>query len=269
VLYLQVLVLVYGVPLYKKVMIFCTKVIPVLFLFFVLVPFISFIFERRFDSKKNIMFSFCYPYNGGRVAAIIKEAQRNNSKTATLPSSSNDDKIKRFNESYKDHIDVQGAYDTFAIQWELQKQNAGENGLRLKRTVPLIGQALITSFSSDLWKAVIAKLVWGILLIFSIWFFVFSVLDFIKLKKKGIATKEDQDYSLIICILFFYTMFALSVAIQQMGHYSSDLGAKVKAALTTAIYKKMISREGHGSEADVVSLVAKDVEKLAEACLSW
>jgi hypothetical protein len=46
------------------------------------------------------------------------------------------------------------------------------------------------------------------------------------------------------------------------------LGCKVKAALTTAIYKKMIVREPYESKADIVALVAKDVEKIAEACLS-
>jgi hypothetical protein len=46
------------------------------------------------------------------------------------------------------------------------------------------------------------------------------------------------------------------------------LGAKVKAALTTAIFKKIIVRDAYGSKSDVVSLIAKDVETLAEACSS-
>jgi ABC-type multidrug transport system fused ATPase/permease subunit len=46
------------------------------------------------------------------------------------------------------------------------------------------------------------------------------------------------------------------------------LGSKVKAALTTAIFKKMIVRDAYTSKADVVSLISKDVEKLNEACLS-
>jgi ATP-binding cassette, subfamily C (CFTR/MRP), member 1 len=60
----------------------------------------------------------------------------------------------------------------------------------------------------------------------------------------------------------------LSLGIQQMGMYASIMGSKVKAALTTTIYKKMMVRDAYGSKSDVVSLVAKDVEKLAEACLS-
>jgi ATP-binding cassette, subfamily C (CFTR/MRP), member 1 len=211
----------------------------------------------------------CYNhYTGGRVTAIIKEARQKNGKKATLPSSRKDDKISKFNEDYKNHIDVQGAYEEFAYNWEIQKEINGDNYNDGKRKMPMIAKALIASFSSDLWKAVVAKLIWGILLIFSIWFFVFGVLDYIKLKKEKKATRQDQDYTLILCGFFFLTMFTLSVAIQQMADYSSDLGSRVKAALTTAIYKKMITREGHGSEADVVSLVAKDAEKLAEACLS-
>jgi hypothetical protein len=108
---------------------------------------------------------------------------------------------------------------------------------------------------------------WSILVIFSIWYFVFEILYFIQDTDAGISD-HPQNYELYLCAGFFATMFVLSVGIQQMGMYSSILGSKVKAALTTAIYKKMISRDEYGSKANVVSLIAKDVEKLAEACLS-
>jgi hypothetical protein len=110
-------------------------------------------------------------------------------------------------------------------------------------------------------------MVWSLLVIFSIWFFVFEILDFIKKRSDGENTKS-LNYEYYLCAGFFACMFVLSIGIQQMGIYSSILGSKVKAALTTAIYKKMISREAYGSKANVVSLVAKDVEKVTEACLS-
>jgi ABC-type multidrug transport system fused ATPase/permease subunit len=98
-------------------------------------------------------------------------------------------------------------------------------------------------------------------------------LDFIKVKaeskENGQEVSSDKiQYEMFLCAGFFATMYVLSIGIQQMGMYSSIMGAKVKAALTTAVFKKMISRDPYASHADVVSLVAKDVEKLNEACLS-
>lgn len=150
-----------------------------------------------------------------------------------------------------------GAYGNFAGKWETEKKVA---------TAPRLLRALVKSFYGDLLKAFFSKLVWSILVIFSIWYFVFEILAFIK--NRTSATQEKTNQELYLCAGFFATMFVLSVGIQQMGIFSSILGLKVKAALTTAIYKKMISREAYGSNANVVSLVSKDVEKLAEACLS-
>jgi hypothetical protein len=127
---------------------------------------------------------------------------------------------------------------------------------------------LVKSFSEDFFKAAFAKLVWSVLVIFSIWYFVFNILDCIMAKGKPDAPKQVDNYEFYLSGGFMGAMFVLSIGIQQMGIYSSILGSKVKAALTTAIFKKMIIREAYGSKADVVSLVAKDVEKLAEASLS-
>ncbi|KAG9294783.1 hypothetical protein G9A89_000423 [Geosiphon pyriformis] len=136
-----------------------------------------------------------------------------------------------------------------------------------KSTKPIL-RALYKSFWGDLLKATVSKLVWSVLLIFSIWFFVFGILDFIKKRANEGVTHANEMYEFYLCIGFFACMFILSIGIQQMGIYSTVLGSKVKAALTTEIYKKMIVRDAYGSKADVVALVAKDVEKLAEACLS-
>jgi ATP-binding cassette, subfamily C (CFTR/MRP), member 1 len=151
---------------------------------------------------------------------------------------------------------------------DTDKHGSMEPELKGKDKYSFLLRALLKSFYGDLLKAVFAKLVWSVLVIFSIWFFVFEILEFIKLKDNGEATEEKRNYELYLCAGFFVTMVALSVGIQQMGIYSTILGSKVKAALTSSIYKKMIVRDAFGSKADVVSLVAKDVEKLAEACLS-
>ena len=151
---------------------------------------------------------------------------------------------------------------------DTDKHGSMEPELQGKAKYSFLLRALLKSFYGDLLMAFFSKLVWSILVIFSIWFFVFNILEFIKKKNEGEATHDNENYEVYLCAGFFATMVALSVGIQQMGVFSTILGAKVKAALTSSIYKKMIIRDAFGSKADVVSLVAKDVEKLAEACLS-
>jgi len=186
----------------------------------------------------------------------------------SLPLSRDEDKFETFCETYKDFIGISIAHDRFARIWEDKKKDAGVT-LTDKRRIPLLLRALYKSFPGDFYKAVVSKLVWSLLVIFSIWFFVFKILDFIKARANAGGVSQAQvNYEFYLCAGFFLNMFVLSVGIQQMGLFSSTLGCKVKAALTTAIYKKMIVREPYGSKADVVSLIAKDVEKIAEACLS-
>jgi ABC-type multidrug transport system fused ATPase/permease subunit len=196
------------------------------------------------------MFSCFHPITGGRVGEIVRQE-------SAWCCKSKENKFEKFCETYKDFIDVPGAYANFAGKWETEKKAAG---------VPRLLRALVKSFYGDLLKAFVSKLVWSILVIFSIWYFVFEILAFIK--NRTSATQDETNKELYLCAGFFGAMFVLSVGIQQMGIFSSILGLKVKAALTTAIYKKMISREAYGSNANVVSLVSKDVEKLSEACLS-
>jgi ABC-type multidrug transport system fused ATPase/permease subunit len=208
-----------------------------------------------------MLFSCFHPITGNRVSEIIhQEAKR---KKDSLPQAQSDDKIEKFCDKYQNFIDVDQSYAKFHAIWENDKRKAGGNPKS-----SLLLNSLFKAFWGDLMKAFFAKLTWSILVIFSIKFFVFRILDFIKLKKKGKETRDGIQYEMILCAAFFGSMFVLSIGIQQMGIYSSILGSKVKAALTTSIYKKMIVREAYRSKADVVSLVAKDVAKLAEACLS-
>jgi len=203
------------------------------------------------------MFGCFDPITGGRVGEIISQEARFCSNKGQ-----GEDKVQKFGETYKDFINVVSAHDTFLQNWEKEK-NAG-NGT--KQTTSLL-RALWKSFWVDLIKAFISKLVWSLLVIFSIYYFVFGILDFIKAKDKGTLT-ASENHEFYLCTGFFASMVVLSIGIQQMGIYSTILGSKVKAALTTEIYKKMIVRDAYGSKADVVALVAKDVEKITESCLS-
>jgi len=213
------------------------------------------------------MFRCFYPITGGRVGEIVSQESPwcSGKNKSSLPLSKNDNKFEKFCETYKGFIDVTDAHEKFISHWECDKKLEDETLLKDKRRLL---RALVKSFYGDLLKAFFSKLVWSLLVIFSIWFFVFEILDFIKKKDKGVIDTHGKYYQYWLCGGFFATMLTLSIGIQQMGIYSSILGSKVKAALTTTIFKKMIVREAYGSDADVVSLVAKDVEKLAEACLS-
>jgi ATP-binding cassette subfamily C (CFTR/MRP) protein 1 len=215
-----------------------------------------------------MVFSFFDPITGGRVGEIVAQESKSNRGRTSLPMSKGDeDKLEKFCETYKDFIDVSAAYETFSSYWEIEKTVAGDTLLE-ERRYPLILRALYKSFPGDFWKAFFAKMSWSILVIFSIWFFVFEILTFIRARADDEVTDHMQNYEVLLCVLFFVDMLLLSVGIQQMGIYSSILGSKVKAALTTAVYKKMIIRDAYQSKADVVSLISKDVAKIAEACLS-
>jgi len=206
------------------------------------------------------------PITGGRVSEIVAQQSKGGGRNASLPMSKNDeDKFEKFCENHKDFIDVSAVYNIFSSYWEREKMVAGTTLLE-KRRYPLILRALYKSFTGDFWKAFCAKMSWSILVIFSIWYFVFEILTYIRADVQPEGQMEH--YAIMLCVLFFVDMFLLSVGIQQMGIYSSVLGLKVRASLTTAIYKKMIIRDAYQSKADVVSLIAKDVDKIAEACLS-
>ena len=215
-----------------------------------------------------MVFGCFAPITGGRVSEIVhQETGCCRPSKDSLPLSQRQDKVEKFCNDYENFVNVAAAHERFIGFWQVEKKEAAALPNGKKSTKPIL-RALYKSFWGDLYKATVSKLIWSVLLIFSIWFFVFEILDFIKKRANGVVPHENEMYEYYLCIGFFVTMFILSIGIQQMGIYSTVLGSKVKAALTTEIYKKMIVRDAYGSKADVVALVAKDVEKLAEACLS-
>ena len=203
------------------------------------------------------------PITGGRVSEIVSQ-ETALCKSKTLPTSEADDKVAKFTEEFKDFIDVKGAHTTFMSHWEIDKTTPRPKD----KPHSMLLRSLWKSFKADFFKAMFAKLVWSVLVMGSIYFFVFEILDFIKSRDEGLEVSYGPNYQYYICAGFFVSMYVLSLGIQQMGIYSSILGSKVKAALTTEIFGKMIARDPYGSHADIVALVAKDVEKLAESCSS-
>ncbi|GAX11414.1 hypothetical protein FisN_22Lh092 [Fistulifera solaris] len=202
------------------------------------------------------------PITGGRVSEVVNQEAA--LCKPCLPSSRKDDKVEKFCKDFENFISVPDAHKSFISNWEHEKKKVDPN----EKPYKMLLRCLWKSFRVDFFKAFIAKLTWSVLVIWSIYYFVFDILDFINKRDKGTPINKGENYEFYLCAGFFATMFVLSIGIQQMGIYSSILGSKVKTALTTEIYKKMIVRDPYGSKADIVALVAKDVEKLAEACLS-
>ncbi len=216
-----------------------------------------------------MVFGCFAPITGGRISEIVhQETGCCRPHKDSLPLSKEQDKVEKFYDDYKDFVHIGNSHERFLRFWQVEKKQATSAPSDKKKSTKPILRALLKSFWGDLVKATLCKLSWSVLLIFSIWYFVFEILDFIKKRANEGVTHPNEMYEYYLCIGFFGCMFVLSIGIQQMGIYSTVLGCKVKAALTTEVYKKMIVRDAYGSHADVVALVAKDVEKLAEACLS-
>jgi ABC-type multidrug transport system fused ATPase/permease subunit len=206
-------------------------------------------------------------FAGARVGKIVSQEADTCGRRSRLPERLREDEFENFCKDYGGFIDVEDAYKRFSAYWDHEEARTEFSKMaRLK--FPLLFRALFKAFRSDLLKAFFAKLTWSILVLGSIWVFVFRILGFIRSRADDDYVPPVDNYEIWLCVGFGATMFVLSLGLQQMGMYSSILGGKVKAALTTAIYKKMIVRDAYQSKADVVSLVAKDVEKLEEACLS-
>ena len=172
--------------------------------------------------------------------------------------------MEQFNSKHGNAIDSCHNFKAFEEQWDtLETTKDGEKHRRKLLSV------LWSTFWRDVLKAAFFKAMWGAFVIFSVAFFVFRLLAYIRFKSKdNDHTPEERQECYYLSAFFFLSMIILSVALQQMSFVSSTLGQKVKAALITAIYRKMLVREGYQSDADVVSLVAKDCPKIAEACTS-
>jgi ABC-type multidrug transport system fused ATPase/permease subunit len=206
-------------------------------------------------------------FTGSRVGKIVSQEADLCGSRARLPERLREDQVENFCKEYGGFIDVEDAFNRFDAYWDHEEART-EFSKMAKLKFPLLFRALFKAFRADLFKAFIAKLVWSIVVLGSIWFFVFQILGFIRSRGKEGYEPPVPNYEIYLCIGFTVAMFILNTGLQQMGMYSAILGGKVKAALTTAIYRKMIVRDAYESNADVVALVAKDVEKLEEACLS-
>jgi ATP-binding cassette, subfamily C (CFTR/MRP), member 1 len=168
---------------------------------------------------------------------------------------------------------VDCCYAAFEANWRSELQGTGGK----QRRGPSLARALWRTFWRELLVAALLKLGWGFFMLFSIAFFVRELLQAIKVDagQSGVGSLLGQGLELnaknigyVLCACFFVGTVLQSVCIQQMSAVSARLGIRVKAVTASAVYRKAMSYDRYQNHMDVVSLVATDCSKLADACTS-
>jgi ABC-type multidrug transport system fused ATPase/permease subunit len=207
------------------------------------------------------MFGLIRQTTGGAISKVVAQSS---AKVKELPVAAPVDALEQFNQEYGNAISSLENFNAFEGQWNAAAVTKGGEVHRKS-----LIRILWSTFWKDVLKAAVLKAMWGGFVIFSVAFFVFRLLAYIKFKSTDTDhTPQEKEEGYYLAAFFFVSMVVLSISLQQMSFVSSTLGQKVKSALVTAIYRKMLVREGYQSDADVVSLVAKDCPKIAEACTS-
>ncbi len=139
----------------------------------------------------------------------------------SLPLSWDEDKFETFCKTYKDYIGISKSHEMFARIWEDEKMNADAT-LTDKLCIPLLFCALYKSFPGDFYKAVILKLEWSVLIIFSIWFFVLKILDFIKARSNEDGVSQE---------ILGHLIGSASVASDLFNHCFADVTKNITSLL--------------------------------------
>jgi len=148
------------------------------------------------------------------------------------------------------------------------------NSSHKKQHKPSLTRALWRTFKKEFIITGLLKLGWGFFILLSISFFVRELLKAItwRAKHRGIFIGQRFDVlsayhtSWVLCFFFWLSCICLSICIQQMAASSSKIGLRMKSAVSTSVYRKALTYDRHQSHTDIVSLVATDCTKLAEAC---
>lgn len=148
-------------------------------------------------------------------------------------------------------------YDQFIKNWnkELTKEKHPSLYRAIRRT--WIGQFMI---------AAVFKFCWSVLVLFSSFYLVRSLVSFVQRANRGEDAPDYEGWTLACA--FFVACFLFSVFLQQMTSKATRLGIRIRAAMSTAIYRKALRAENIAPDAgDVVSLVATDCTRLLEAAV--
>jgi ATP-binding cassette subfamily C (CFTR/MRP) protein 1 len=148
-------------------------------------------------------------------------------------------------------------YDQFIKNWNKELNNEKHPSLyrAIRRT--WIGQFMI---------AAVLKFCWSVLVLFASFYLVRSLVSFVQRANRGEDAPDYEGWTLACA--FFVACFLFSVFLQQMTSKATRLGIRIRAAMSTAIYRKALRAENIAPDAgDVVSLVATDCNRLLEAAV--
>lgn len=151
-------------------------------------------------------------------------------------------------------IEADVSHDHFQTVWDAERRNK----------TPSLLRALRAGFLGELLVAAGFKLAWGAFIVLSASYFVRSLLTYLGNYARNPSQGKAEGW--ILSVFFFVCCMLLSMALQQMASQSSKLGLRVRAALTTAVYRKSLCIEPGASDMDVVALVSNDCTKLMDAC---
>lgn len=169
-------------------------------------------------------------------------------------------KLKRTDLELPASEEAQKCYRQFLQYWEEERANA-------KHGTPVsLFRALRRSFWPLVAMAALMKLIWGILILLSAFYFVRELISYAQ-QREGIQPPPVW-WGWLLCALFFVACYFLSMALQQMTAFSTLAGIKIRSALALAIFNKALVIEGIENEvSDVLSLVSNDCDQLLEGVM--
>lgn len=104
------------------------------------------------------------------------------------------------------------------------------------------------------------KLVWGALVILSAYYFVNELVTILPAKNDFQVRK-----GWILTAFYFLTCVLLSMALQQMTSHAGRSAIRLRASLTTAVYKKALKvKDAAQQGSDILNIVSSDCQRLLE-----
>ena len=167
------------------------------------------------------MFGFGLRLTGGAISKVVAQSSK---KETELPVAKPIDALEQFNSEHGNVISSFENFKAFDNNWNASK--VPNNGDQQRKKLVNV---LWSTFWRDVLKAAVLKAMWGGFVIFSVAFFVFRLLAYIKFKSTDQDhTPAEREESYYLSAFFFVSMVVLSVSLQQMTFVSSSLGQKVK-----------------------------------------
>jgi ABC-type multidrug transport system fused ATPase/permease subunit len=131
----------------------------------------------------------------------------------------------------------------------------------LQTTSPSLLRALKKTFWKVFAKAVMLKLLWGLVLVFTMGILIRQLILFVANHK----TREAWE-GYVIALSFLVASLLLGFLLHHMTSWSVRLGVGVKSAVTRAIYdKSLTAKQTSTNVGDILSLISRDAAVLFQA----